>query len=487
MRDLLIKTALKFLLLGLMPTNSEIHWYFNGEPLPNGSRFITRNDFGFISLDIMNCIDSDSGEYACHAITEAGEDVTKATLHVRSKPSLIYQTQLPNKTMELGIQRLTELENKVPEPDTDPDLNPAKPTPPVFVTDPEPQEVIEGQTVRFSARIDSNPKAKVFWVVNGETCVPGSRYKLRYDGIHHLEIPKANLKHNGKVEIYAKNIAGEAVRSTTLTVKSKHDDYRVVLKNSPSPWYDPKMRKYQVQRKNEEVNKVFDEKLTPTETARWKTEQDEEDKRVKVQEKLVDEQQIQNDQIIQQNKQISQHSTQQQQSGQQQATREKTFIEKQKETVTKQPKMFTETETGVYGQQVDTQTQKQIQKQELDNLEITRKLKTIERRELERRIMNRNIYVKDGSQKVVPPELSVKLEPLEVYEGDRAVFSCKFNAESKPKVTWYRENFVIQPSNDFQIETTENSSTLTIRQVFAEYSSEYSVRVENQAGTEISR
>lgn len=468
-----------------MPTNSEVHWYFGGEPLPTGSRFITRNEFGFVSLDIMNCIDTDSGEYVCRAVNEAGEDITKATLHVRSKPSLIYQTQLPNKTMELGIQRLTELEHKIPEPDTDPDLNPAKPTPPEFITDPEAHEVTEGESVRFSARVDCNPKAKVIWVVNGETCVPGQRsgYKLTYDGIHHLDIPKTSLKHNGKVECYAKNIAGQAYRSTTLTVRSKHDDYRVVLKNSPRTWYDPKMRKYQVHRKQEEVKQVFDEKLTPTETVRWKTAEQEEDKRVKVQEKLVDEQQIQNEQIVQQNKQISQQ--QQQSSGQQQTTREKTFIEKQKETVQKQPKMFAE--TGVYGQQVDTQTQRQVQKQELDNLEITRKLKTIERRELERRIMNRNIYVKDSSEKVVPPELSVKLEPLEVYEGDRAVFSVKFNAESKPKVTWYRENFVIQPSNDFQIETTENTSTLTIRQVYSEYASEYSVRVENTAGTEISR
>lgn len=426
----------------------------------------------------MDCIDTDSGEYVCRAVNEAGEDITKATLHVRSKPSLIYQTQLPNKTMELGIQRLTELETKVPEVPSDPDLNPAQPTPPEFVTDPEAREVVEGETVSFTARIDSNPKCKIHWLVNGETCVPGSKYKIFYDGIYHLEIPKASLKHNGKVEIYAKNIAGQAYRSTTLTVRSKHDDYRVVLKNSPNPWYEQNLRKYQVQRKQEEVNKVFDEKLTPTETARWKTEQDEEDKRTKVQEKLVDEQQIQNEQIVQQNKQ---------QSGQQQATREKTFIEKQKETVTKQPKMFTETETGVYGQQVDTQTQNQIQKQELENLEITRKLKTIERRELERRIMNRNIYVKDGTEKMVPPELSVKLEPVEVYEGARAAFSCKFNAESKPKVTWYRENFLIQPSNDFQIETTDNSSTLTLRQVFADDAGEYSVRIENKAGVEISR
>ena len=409
---------------------------------------------------------------------------TEATLHVRSKPSLIYQTQLPNKTMELGIQRLTELENKVPEPEQDPDLNPANPTAPEFVTEPEAHEVIEGESVRFSVRVSGNPKAKIFWVINGETCVNGSKYKLSYDGMYHLDIPKTRLEHNGKVEIYAKNMAGEAYRSTTLTVRPKYDDYRAVLKNSPRPWYDNKMRKYQIQRKTEEMTKVFDEKLTPNEVARWKTEE-ENNERVKKQEYLVDEQQIRNEQTIQQNKQASQQQSTQ--TKQQTETKEKTFIEKQKETVTIQPKMFTETETGVHGQQVHTQTQRQVQKQELDNLEITRKLKTIEKRELERRIMNKNIYVKDNSEKIVPPELTIKLEPKEVFEGDRAVFKCQFTGTPTPKVTWYRENFLIQNSNDFQIETTQNTSTLTIRQVYTDDQAEYSVKVENKGGVEISR
>ena len=349
--------------------------------------------------------------------------------------------------------------------------------------------ILKGESVRFSARISGNPKAKVFWRINGETCINGSKYKLSYDGIYHLDIPKAGLHHNGKIEIFAKNSAGETYRSTRLTVKQKHDDYRLVLKNSPRPWYDTKMKKYQVQRKQEEINKVFDEKLTPggTEIARWKTEQQEENERIKIQEHLIDEKQIQTEQIIQQNKQINQQEQQQQQSNQNQQTREKTFIEKQKETVTKQPKMFTELETGVHGQQIHTQTQDQIQKQDLDNLEITRKLKTIEKRELERRIMNKNIYVKNNDEKIVAPELSIKLEPLEVYEGDRAVFRCEFNGLPKPNVSWYRDNFLLQASNDFQIETTNNTSTLIIRQVYSDDAGEYSVKVENKGGCEISR
>ena len=154
----------------LIPTNDnklEVHWYFAGQPLKTGSRFITRNEFGFVSLDILNCIDSDSGEIVCRAVNEAGEDITKATLHVRSKPSLIYQTQLPNKSMELGIQRLTEMEHKVPKQEQDPDLNPAKPTPPEFVTEPEEQFCVEGNLINL-IRLKFLNKTILFFFVDSK-------------------------------------------------------------------------------------------------------------------------------------------------------------------------------------------------------------------------------------------------------------------------------------------------------------------------------
>lgn len=54
--------------------------------------------------------------------------------------------------MELGIQRLTEMENKVPETEIDPDLNQAEPTAPEFVqlsVQPESHEVVEGNKYYF--------------------------------------------------------------------------------------------------------------------------------------------------------------------------------------------------------------------------------------------------------------------------------------------------------------------------------------------------
>lgn len=61
----------------------------------------------------------------------------------------------------------------------------------------------------------------------------GSRYKLTYDGMYHLDIPKTRQYDHGKVEVIARSSVGEARTETTLTVKQRSDDYRGVLKNSP--------------------------------------------------------------------------------------------------------------------------------------------------------------------------------------------------------------------------------------------------------------
>lgn len=63
------------------------------------------------------------------------------------------------------------------------------------------------------------------------------RYKLNYDGMWHLDIPKTRQYDHGKVEVIARNVCGESRVETMLSVKSRHDDYRGVLKNSPRRMY----------------------------------------------------------------------------------------------------------------------------------------------------------------------------------------------------------------------------------------------------------
>lgn len=71
------------------------------------------------------------------------------------------------------------------------------------------------------------------WLINGHTVVNGARYKLTYDGMYHMDIPKTRQYDSGKVEVIARSSVGEAIAETQLTVIPRQDDYRGVLKNSP--------------------------------------------------------------------------------------------------------------------------------------------------------------------------------------------------------------------------------------------------------------
>ena len=67
------------------------------------------NDFGYVSLDILYVYAEDSGEYVARAVNELGEDITRSTIIVAAKDSVITTTQLP-KGMEKGVERLDEIE-----------------------------------------------------------------------------------------------------------------------------------------------------------------------------------------------------------------------------------------------------------------------------------------------------------------------------------------------------------------------------------------
>lgn len=65
----------------------------------------------------------------------------------------------------------------------------------------------------------------------------GSRFKLTYDGMYHLDIPKTRQYDTGKVEIIARSSVGETLATADLKVIPRSDDYRNVLKNSPRRKY----------------------------------------------------------------------------------------------------------------------------------------------------------------------------------------------------------------------------------------------------------
>lgn len=72
----------------LTPVNDptmRVEWYCNGRSIPQGHRFKTTYDFGYVALDILYAYAEDTGTYMCKAINAVGEAVTTSSVQVDGK------------------------------------------------------------------------------------------------------------------------------------------------------------------------------------------------------------------------------------------------------------------------------------------------------------------------------------------------------------------------------------------------------------------
>jgi titin len=77
----------------LTPVNDptmRVEWYCNGRPIPQGHRFKTTYDFGFVALDVLYAYPEDSGNYMCKARNAIGEAVTTCSIKVKGKSNTIF-------------------------------------------------------------------------------------------------------------------------------------------------------------------------------------------------------------------------------------------------------------------------------------------------------------------------------------------------------------------------------------------------------------
>merc|ERR1712241_1572165 len=209
--------------------NMKVEWFWNGKPLSFKTRFTPIYDFGYVAMNFGWVYPEDSGEYICRATNLYGTDETRAIIKCSGKTGIVYESQLPKGMM--SIERIREMESgcqRAPEL-LETEQEKFKPC---FVTKPEPVTTQEGSSARFCCRVTGYPKPRVMWLINGHTVINGSRHKLIYDGMWHLDIPKCQDRDGGKIEVIARNQCGEAYASTTLKVTRRKDDYRSVLKHN---------------------------------------------------------------------------------------------------------------------------------------------------------------------------------------------------------------------------------------------------------------
>lgn len=72
---------------------------------------------------------------------------------------------------------------------------------------------------------------------------------------------------------------------------------------------------------------------------------------------------------------------------------------------------------------------------------------------------------------------------MTVTEGESVTLECQIGGQPTPVVMWFREDYQIESSIDFQISYTDGIARLMIREAFAEDSGRFSCTATNEAGT----
>ena len=80
------------------------------------------------------------------------------------------------------------------------------------------------------------------------------------------------------------------------------------------------------------------------------------------------------------------------------------------------------------------------------------------------------------------PMFEQSLEPVTVTEGEPATFSVRFAGSPNPVVKWFRYSFPVHDSKDFQVHTTDNTSSLRIAKTCADDSGVFTCLLENIVG-----
>jgi titin len=145
-------------------------WTKNGEHIKLGSRMRVSQDFGYVTLDIMQCIPEDSGMYMVRAVNLAGDTSSSLAVHVGGAGGILADSMHPQSFKK--VTQMEELKERKPQYEIDAPPN----QPPVFM---EQLNNVggkhEGQSVNLYAKIEpkNDPALKINWEFNGKILETG--------------------------------------------------------------------------------------------------------------------------------------------------------------------------------------------------------------------------------------------------------------------------------------------------------------------------
>ncbi|KAF7659178.1 hypothetical protein LDENG_00002630, partial [Lucifuga dentata] len=88
-----------------------------------------------------------------------------------------------------------------------------------------------------------------------------------------------------------------------------------------------------------------------------------------------------------------------------------------------------------------------------------------------------------GGGAVAPPTLVAGLKNMTVTEGESVTLECQISGHPTPVIMWFREDYKIESSIDFQITYENGIACMAIREAFAEDSGRFTCTATSEAGT----
>lgn len=202
--------------------NLRIDWYFNGKPLEHGSRFKMTSDFGFVTLDLTDVYERDSGIYTCKAYNKAGEAFTSTTVYCSTKENIIEKSQHP-KGKE-GLEAIQDLEESLKRQEGVPSAE-EDGHPPKFTSQFENlTNLSEGEIAHFEASLipTGDQTMVVEWFYNDKLLEAGHRTRTVYAfGMVVLEVLGTKIEDSGTYTCRATNKWGKAEISVQLECVDK--------------------------------------------------------------------------------------------------------------------------------------------------------------------------------------------------------------------------------------------------------------------------
>lgn len=93
-------------------------------------------------------------------------------------------------------------------------------------------------------------------------------------------------------------------------------------------------------------------------------------------------------------------------------------------------------ESTVHGREVHVSKQKQVQKENVGDLEITRNITATETTEVEHKGTTQERVVDGPVKPAKAPFFTKKIQPCRVFENEQARFEVEFDGDPIPTVKW---------------------------------------------------